>query len=61
MTVPRRSFQRVDAERRLAGVTCVLMVEVCTVVTDRAVNPRVCPEPFAPSWIDLTETNEEAS
>jgi hypothetical protein len=37
------------------------MVEVYTVVTDRAVNPRVCPEPFAPSWIDLTETNEEAS
>jgi hypothetical protein len=27
----------------------------------RAVNPRVCPEPPAPHWIDLTETNEEAS
>jgi hypothetical protein len=27
----------------------------------RAVNPRVCPEPAAPSWIDLTEANEEAS
>ena len=26
-----------------------------------AVNQRVCPERAAPSWICMTETNEEAS
>ena len=56
-TVPHRSFQRVDAERRV-GMSRVRAHGRVLGRADRsrAVNPRVRPEPAARSWIDLTQT-----
>jgi hypothetical protein len=56
-----RSSAPESSEFDVAIVRDDFIVELYTVLTDHGREPVSVPAPPAPHWIDLTETNEEAS